>query len=82
MSTPSAPLVGSPTDTSHLTTLIVALYIAAPCLVFLVAVPIFIVIIVRRSRRRKRERGKMEGMERKRRDLESVLGLGGRGMRV
>ncbi len=80
MPTPSIPLAGSPADTSHLTTLIVALYIAAPCLIFLVALPVTVIVCVRGSRRRRKERERKEEVEeeKRRRDLEGVLGLGGR----
>ncbi|KAI4114040.1 MAG: hypothetical protein LQ345_005105 [Seirophora villosa] len=73
----SSPSLSPPNKVTFdkITTLVIVLYIAAPCLIFLFAVPITIFLVVRGVKVRRKEREMRASQEKRRRDFESVVGF-------
>ncbi|KAL8731810.1 MAG: hypothetical protein Q9181_004173 [Wetmoreana brouardii] len=78
--TPSFSSSTTSLQVSNISTLVILLYIAAPCIITLILTPILIYYIIRQIRKRRKERELQELHEKKRRDAFSVLGVGGRMM--
>ncbi|KAL8690528.1 MAG: hypothetical protein Q9218_004043 [Villophora microphyllina] len=74
---PTAPSTNVQVD-SKITTLVILLYIAAPCLFILILLPVGIYLTVSTLRKRRKAEEEQEMLEKERRTAYGVLGVQGR----
>lgn len=78
---PKASLKTVPDD-SKITTLVIILYIATPCLLFLILLPIALYFLLRHCRKKRKAREQQEMEAQERRIAYEILGVSARSPRL